>query len=633
MTDAICLRRQFNRTRGILLGSTLLLGAVLTAGDAAAQDDTLIKTHAYSYFGDYKYGPDMTHLDYVNPDAPKGGEMSQAGLGTFDSFNSFTRKGDAAVLSTLPFEDIMIATADDPTTLYCYLCTTIEYPEDLSYIIINLRDDITFSDGTPLTAEDMAFTYNVFMEQGLPEFLAVVSDQISDLEVLDTYRFKYTFTDEAPLRDRVGLASIFSPFSKAEWERTGRRLDEKWETPPMGTGPYMLGDFSYGERFTYVRNPNFWGADVPLNVGRHNFDTIRFEYFADASVALEGFKAGVYRFRNEFSSLQWATAYDFPAVQDGSVIKTELPDGSLASAQSFIFNLRREKFQDPLVREALGLMFNFEWSNETLFYGIYDRVTGFWSNSDLAATGVPSDGERAILQPLVDQGLFDASILTEEVTMPATSSTRQLDRANLRRASALLDEAGWIAGDDGMRRKNGEVLRVEFLESSPSWDRILNPYIQNLKRLGIDAVLNRVDPPQETERRRSGDWDMVTHGIQMGLEPSQGLYQWFGSETAEDSSRNLMYLKNEGIDAVIKTVVDAQTTEDMTTAVHALDRALRSLRFNVPQWFKPVHTVAYYDIYDHPDELPPFALGELDFWWYDSDRAAELGIMTGSDTQ
>ncbi|SEQ02176.1 microcin C transport system substrate-binding protein [Loktanella sp. DSM 29012] len=633
MPQAICRPRIVNRTRHALLGSTLLFGAALWADQAVAQDEALIETHAYSYFGDVKYGPDMTHLDYVNPDAPKGGEMSQSVLGTFDSFNLFTRLGNAAALSTTPFEDIMIATADDPTTLYCYLCTTIEYPEDLSYVIINLREDVTFSDGSPMTAADMEFTYNLFMEQGLPEFLAVVNDQISDFEVLDTYRFKYTFTDQAPLRARVGLASIFSPFSKAEWEASDRRLDESWDTPPMGTGAYMLGSFDYGRDLTYVRNPNFWGADLPLNVGRNNFDSIRLEYFADGSAALEGFKAGIYRFRNEFSSLQWATAYDFPAVQDGAVIKTELPDGNLASAQSFIFNLRREKFQDPRVREALGLMFNFEWSNETLFYGLYDRVTGFWSNSELAATGTPSEGELALLQPLVDEGLFDASILTDEVVMPPVSTSNQLDRGNLRRASALLDEAGWIAGDDGMRRKEGEVLRVEFLESSPSWDRIINPYVQNLTRLGIDAVLDRVDPAQETERRRSGDWDMLTHSIQMGLEPGQVLYQWFGSETAEDSSRNLMYLKNEGIDRLIDAVVNATTTEEMTTATHALDRALRTIRFNVPQWFKAVHTVAYYDIYDHPAELPPYALGEIDFWWYDADRAAELGITAGGDTQ
>ena len=599
-------------------------------GDAAADGADLIQTHAYNFFGDVRYGPDFTHLDYVNVDAPKGGQMSQStSQSTFDSFNPFTRKGNAAVLSSTPFEDVMVATADDPTSLYCYLCTTIEYPEDLSYIIVNLRDDITFSDGTPVTAEDFEFTYNLFMEQGLPEFLAVVNGQIEGIEILGPHRFKYTFTDEAPIRDRVGLASIFSPFSKAEWEGSDRRLDEGWDTPPMGTGAYMLGDFDYGRDLTYVRNPNFWGAEHPINVGQNNFDSIRVEYFADASAELEGFKAGVYRFRNEFSSLQWATAYDFPAVNDGTVIKTELSDGSLGPAQSFIFNLREEKFADPRVREAIGMMFNFEWSNETLFYGLYDRVVGFWPNSPLSATGTPGEGETALLQPMVDQGLLDASILTDEVVMPPASSTSQLDRGNLRAASALLDEAGWVPGEDGIRRKDGETLTIQFLESSPSWDRIINPYVENLKRLGVDASLERVDPAQERERLRTGDWDMVTHGIQMTLEPGQGLYQWFGSQTAEDSSRNLMALKNPAVDALIENVVQAQTTEEMTTATKALDRVLRSIRFNVPQWFKAVHTVAYYDIYDHPETLPPYALGELSFWWYDAERAQELGIDEG----
>ncbi|WP_242494117.1 extracellular solute-binding protein [Salipiger sp. IMCC34102] len=612
---------------GLGAGAALALVSGTWAGTAAAQDADLIETHAYSYFGDVKYPADFERLDYVNPDAPKGGEMSQSySQSTFDSFNPFTRKGNAAVLSSTPFENVMVATADDPTALYCYLCTTIEYPEDLSYVIVNLREDVTFSDGSPVTAEDFEFTYNLFMEQGLPEFLAVVNGQIESLEILGEHRFKYTFTDEAPLRDRVGLASIFSPFSKAEWEASDRRLDEGWDTPPMGTGAYVLGDFDYGRDLTYVRNPNFWGADVPLNVGRNNFDRIRIEYFSDAAAELEGFKAGVYRFRNEFSSLQWATAYDFPGVADGSVLREELPDGSLASAQSFIFNLRREKFQDSRVREALGLMFNFEWSNETLFYGLYDRVTSFWSNSDLAATGTPTEGEVALLQPLVDDGLLDASILEDEVVMPATSSGRQLDRGNLRRASELLNEAGWVAGSDGLRRKDGEVLSVAFLESSPSFDRIINPYVENLKRLGVDASLERVDAAQERERTRSGDWDMVTHGIQMSLEPSQSLYQWFGSQTAEDSSRNLMALQDPAIDALIENVVDADDTETLTNAVKALDRALRAIRFNVPQWFKGVHTVAYYDIYDYPEPLPPYALGEMDFWWYDAEKAAALGI-------
>jgi microcin C transport system substrate-binding protein len=386
----------------------------------------------------------------------------------------------------------------------------------------------------------------------------------------------------------------------------------------------MLADFDYGRSLTYGRNPNFWGADLPINLGRNNFDSIRIEYFADGDTAFEAFKAGEYTFRVENSSLSWATGYDFPGIQNGSVIKAELPNGSLPSAQSFIFNLKRSQFQDPAVREAIRLMFNFEWSNETLFYGLYDRVESFWANTEMEAKGTPTPEEIAVLQPLVDQGLLDAAILTDEVTMAPTSNANQLDRGNLRSASALLNDAGWIAGDDGIRRKDGKTLDVAFLESSPAFDRVINPYVENLKRLGVNAKLDRVDPAQETERTRSGDWDIVTHSFSMQLEPGTELKQWFGSETAEDSSRNLMGLADPAVDSLIDTVVAAQTADDMHAATRALDRVLRAKGFWVPEWFKAVYTVAYYDMFEHPENLPPYALGETDFWWFNADKAEAL---------
>ncbi|WP_392338343.1 extracellular solute-binding protein [Loktanella salsilacus] len=610
------------RPLDLLAGSVLLLGGMFLAGQAGAQD--LVKSHGYSYFGDLKYPADFPHLDYVNPDAPKGGEISEWAPGTFDGYNPYFRGGNTAAMSTAPFEAIVTTTADDPTALYCYLCTTMEYPQDLSYVIFNLRDDVTFSDGSPMTADDIKFSYDTFMEQGLPEFRAAFDGQITLVEVLDPHRIKFTFGDDAPLRDRISLAATFPPFSKAEWERDGRRIDQTWKTPPMGTGPYMLAAFDYGRSLTYGRNPNFWGADLPINLGRNNFDSIRIEYFADGDTAFEAFKAGEYTFRVENSSLSWATGYDFPGIQNGSVIKAELPNGSLPSAQSFIFNLKRSQFQDPALREAIRLMFNFEWSNETLFYGLYDRVESFWANTEMEAKGTPTPEEIAVLQPLVDQGLLDAAILTDEVTMAPTSNANQLDRGNLRSASALLNDAGWIAGDDGIRRKDGKTLDVAFLESSPAFDRVINPYVENLKRLGVNAKLDRVDPAQETERTRSGDWDIVTHSFSMQLEPGTELKQWFGSETAEDSSRNLMGLADPAVDSLIDTVVAAQTADDMHAATRALDRVLRAKGFWVPEWFKAVYTVAYYDMFEHPENLPPYALGETDFWWFNADKAEAL---------
>jgi microcin C transport system substrate-binding protein len=600
--------------------SSLALALAAPAALAESHEDT-ITSHGYNFFGALSYSADYPHLTYVNPEAPKGGEISIWAPGTFDSFNLYTRKGRAGALSTAGHEDILTTFADDPTALYCFLCETMEYPEDISWVIFNLRDDVTFSDGRGWAAEDLKFTYDIFMEQGLPSFRAAFGAMIESVEVLDTHKIRFNFTPDSAERDRIGLAGIFPAFSKSWFEETGARLDESSLTPIMGTGAYVLDSYEVNQRIVYKRNPEYWGEGLPMTIGRNNFDQIRVEYFADSNAAFEGFKAGAYTFRSENSSKQWATGYDFPALEKGWAIKAELPDGGLTNGQSFVFNLRRDKFQDPHVREAIALMFNFEWSNESLFYGLYERINSFWGNSVMEATGTPGEDEIAILQPLVDEGLLDASILTDEVKQPPMSGgERQLDRGNLRKASALLDEAGWIVGDDGLRRKDGEVLSVEFLESSPAFDRVILPYVQNLERLGIQAKLDRVDPAQETNRTREYDFDMVTHQFAMSLEPSTGLKQWFASEGKDESSRNLMGLGDPAVDKLIEVIIAAETQDDMHSAVRAFDRVLRSKQFWVQQWFKDVHTVAYFDQYEYPDPLPPLARGELDFWWFNQDK-------------
>lgn len=611
----------------IIGASAFLIGAVILADYAFADShDPVTVTHRYSNFDDTKYPADFAHLDYVNPDAPKGGEISQWAQGTFDSFNLSTRKGTPAALATIGHESILVGTADDAYGAYCYLCTTMEYPESRDWVIFNLRDDVKFSDGTGMTAEDLAFTFNLYLEQGITEYREVYSQFVKDVEVLDPYKIKFSFTQDAPRRDVVTWVGGTSAFSKAWFEANDARLDESTDAPFMGTGPYLLDSVDIGRQIIYRKDPNWWGTDQPINVGRNNFETIRVEYFADSSAAFEGFKSGAYKFRVENSSKEWATGYNFPALDKGWVKKEEIADGSIGSAQAFVFNLDKPKWQDPRVREAIGLMFNFEWSNESLFYGLYARVNSFWQNSDLEAKGTPPEGEIAILQPLVEQGLLPASILTSDAVMAPISSTTQrpLDRTNLRRASALLDDAGWIAGEDGVRRKDGQTLDAVFLQYSPQFDRIVNPMIENLTRLGVDAKLDRVDTSQYIERRRSGDFDLVNHTMTQGFEPGQQLRQWFGSEAADDSSRNIMRLRSEAVDKVIDAVVAAEGLEDIQTASRALDRVLRAEGFWIPQWFKGAHTVAYFDQYRYPENMPPFALGELDFWWYDADAAAAL---------
>jgi microcin C transport system substrate-binding protein len=615
------------RRRSLKYALLALIAVMWTTGLAFAQsDDEVTVTHAVSNFGEPKYQAGFTHLDYVNPDAPKGGEISFWSQGNFDSFNGYTRKGVAGALTGVMYESILANTADDAYGAYCYLCTTMEFPASRDWVIFNLRDDVTFWDGTPMTAEDIKYTFELFLEQGITEYRNVVQGFVSEVEVLDTHRIKFTFTDEAPRRDVLTFAGGTTVFSKAWFEQTGARIDESTLEPFMGTGPYKVESFDVGRQIVYGRNPNFWGADHPLSVGQHNFDRMRVEYFADSSAALEAFKAGVYTFRNENSSRDWATGYDFPAVQQGHVKVEELPDGTIGSGQAFVFNLRKPEWQDPRVREAVRMVFNFEWSNETLFFGSYERVNSFWENSDLEATGVPSEGELALLRPLVEEGLLPETMLTDEAVMAPTNvgAENLPGRAVRRNAGQLLEEAGWIAGPDGIRMKDGRRLTMTILQTSPSFDRIVNPYVENLRQIGIDARLDRVDIAQYVDRRRSGDYDLVNHTFSMGFEPGIGLRQWYASETAEDSSRNLMGLQDPAVDRLVTNVIEAESLEEMTTAVHALDRVLRSIGFWVPQWFKDTHWVAYYDMYRHPEELPPFALGETSFWWFDAEAAAGL---------
>ena len=599
--------------------------ATPAAAEAEAAEGEVIESHGVSTFGDLTYGPDFEHLDYVNPDAPKGGEFSTWWAGTFDSFNPYSIKGRSGLLASIAYESMLIGTADTIGEAYCLLCETVRYPEDKTWVEFDIRPEARFSDSTPVTAEDVVFSYEIMRDQGLPSFRTVIVTVIASAEAVDEDTVRFTFAEGAPMRGRVESAGGLPVFSKAWFDETGARIDESRLEPAIGSGPYALEDYDINQRIVYARDEDYWGADLPINVGRNNYDTVRIEYFGDSLAALEGFKAGAYTFRQENSSKAWATSYDFPGIEQGTVVKEALPDGTIGTGQSYVMNLREPQFQDPRVREAFGLLFNFEWSNETLFYGLYERMTSFWENTDLAARGAPTPEEVAILQPLVDEGLLPGSILTEEaVTPPVSSPERSLDRGNLRQASRLLEEAGWIVGDDGLRRKDGQTLRVVILEDSPTFDRVSNPYVENLRRAGIDAIYQRVDPAQYTDRERSADFDLVTAQFGTGYEPGSDLVQYFGAETVEQPEFNAMGLGSPAVDRLIRTVRDADTQEELTPAVRALDRVLRAERFWVPQWFNDEYWVAYYDMYRYPETLPPYALGQLDFWWIDEERAAEL---------
>ena len=603
-----------------------LAGAVISAAPAHAQE--VISAHGISTFGELNLPADFAHLPYVNPNAPKGGEISVAALGTFDSMNPYSVKGSAGALSSIFYESILSATADEIGAAYCLLCETMEYPADRSFVIFNLRRDVTFSDGSPMTAEDVVFSYELFRDKGIAEFRTVANEKFQSVEALDTHRVKFTFTPGISMRDMPALAGGLSIMSKAHYTANARDLEDSGLEPFLGTGAYVLESLRAGQNIIFARNPDYWGTNHPLNLGRSNFDRIRVEYFGDANAAFEGFKSGVFTFQNESSSKQWATAYDFENLTSGAAIKAELPNGAIASTQSFIFNLRRETFQDIRVRQAIGLMFNFEWSNQTLFYDLFERVPSFFANTAMEAKGPPTPEEVALLQPLVDAGLLDASILTADAVLPPVSKPdANLDRTNLRAASALLDDAGWIAGADGMRvNSTGAPLRVEFLNSNPLFERIIAPYIENLRALGVDATLTSVDPAQYSQRSDppAFDFDIITANPVNSYEPGAEMKQGYASVTRDNSTRNRMGLADPAVDRLLDAVEGAQTRSDLDTATRALDRVLRAINFTVPQWYKNVHTVAYYDQYGFPDQLPPYDLGYLDFWWYDAAKGDAL---------
>lgn len=624
----------YARTFAPLTFLLALLSALVLAAPLFAQEENMIRSHGYSFYGDLKYPADYEHFDYVNPDAPKGGEISLSALGTFDSMNPYSRKGRGGALSTIMYESLLgegtgneLAPADVYGEGYCLLCESLEYPESKDWVIFHMRKDAKFSTGDPVTAHDIAFSHNLLLDQGLKSYADAVRKRIPKVEVIDDYTIKFYFTPGISRRSLIDQVGGVPAWSKKWYEETGARLDESRLEISPGSGPYMVESIDVNRRIVYKRNPDYWGKDLPFNVGRNNFDRIRIEYFGDENSAFEAFKAGEYTFREEGNSKQWASAYDFPKVQQGYVVKEEIPDGSPPTPSGIVFNLGREVLQDKRVRQALALGFNFEWTNESLQYGLFKPRASFSQDTPPMATGAPEGDELAFLQSLGD--IVPPELLTDEAVMPHVSdASRLLDRGNTRRAMKLLDEAGWSVGPDGMRRNaDGEPLRLKFLlnsAGSATLSAVVENYISNLQAMGVDAVLEKVDASQYTLRERDRDYDMVFDGYAAFLGTGTGLAQRYGSEAAEYSLFNPAGLASPLVDAIIEASLNAESAEEEEATLKALDRALRYEFFMIPAWYKDSYWVAYYDQYDHPETQPPYGLGYLDFWWYDADRAAEL---------
>lgn len=606
----------------------LLLWPLSAPVPAPAQEATTT-SHGISAFGELKYPADFAHFDYADPQAPKGGTMSFRGTGasaTFDSLNAFILRGEPAQGLGLLYDTLLTRAYDEPDAAYGLLASRIEYPQDRSWVIFTLRPEARFADGHPVTAEDVVFTFETLKTDGSPRIRVQVED-VESVTALSEHEVRVDFLDDVPARDlisTVGQVEIL-PAHYYETVDFARSTME----PPLGSGPYVVDSANPGRSITYCRNPDYWGARLPVNVGANTFDCIRYEYFTDNTAAFEALKSGAYVFHEEFTSATWATGYDFPALDRGWVVQETIPDNRPSGAQGFWFNMRRDKFQDRRVREAIGLAFNFEWSNETLFYGLYGRTDSFWENSPLQAEGMAEGAELALLEEYRDR--LPETVFTEPAYSPPESAVVATDRAMLRRAGRLLDEAGWTVGDDGLRRNAaGEVLSVELLDDSPVFERIALPFIANLEQLGIDAGFALIDPAQYQERQETFDYDMVITRFVLSLSPSVELRTLFGSAAAEaPGSYNLTGLADPVVDELIDRIIEAEDRETMETRVRALDRVLRDRMIWVPNWTKGSHWLAYWDMFGRPDSKPDYSRGDS-YWWIDPakrDALQQVGAL------
>ena len=584
-------------------------------------------SHGVSAFGDLKYPAGFARFDYVNPDAPVGGVFSTGfGGGTFDSLNTHILKGNPAIGMGLTFDSLMTGADDEAYSIYGLVARSIEYPADRLWAAFELRQEARFSDGSPVTAEDLVFTFEILRDKGHPSFRLQLA-AVTGVTAEGPLRVRYDFHPEAPRRDLPMTVAGLPILSKAYYQT--RDFTESTLEAPLASGPYMVEKAVPNRTITYRRREDYWGWHLPVNRGRWNYGRIRFEYFRDRSASFEAFKAGAYTFNEEFWSKLWATGYDFPALRRGDVVRETIPDNTPSGSQGYWFNLRRKKFQDPKVREAISIAFDFEWSNSRLFYKLYNRTDSFFEGGPMQAAGKPAPGELAHLEPLADQ--LPPGVIDDPAYAPPVSDGSGRNRKSLRRAAQLLDDAGWKVRDGLRRNDKGETLTIEFLETSGSaFDRITVPYTKNLKKIGVDAQHRQVDPAQYARRIETFDFDIVVSRKVMRLTPGVELRRYFHSGSANsDGSQNYAGVASPVVDALIDAIERTTNRQQLTNAVKALDRVLRAMHIWVPQWHKGTHTVAYWDIYGRPAVEPLLSLGEIDLWWIDPEKHARLKDQVG----
>jgi len=617
-------RRDILALGGGALAASLLPGGMAHAGE---------KRHGMSIFGELKYAPGFSHFDYVNPKAPKGGTFSQVGptaafnasFYTFDSLNGYILRGAAPQGLDLIFDTLMVRAYDEPDAVYGLVAESVEASDDGNSLTFHLRDGAYFHDGTPLTAEDVVFSILLLKEKGHP-LISQNLRELADVQAHGARVVEITFTGNQTRDLPLFIAAVLPIFSKRYYTENefGASL-----TPPLGSGPYRIGSFRAGRFINYERVTDYWARDLNVNVGQWNFDRIRFDYYRDRTAQFEAFASGQYLFREEFTSKTWATEYNFPAIRDGRVKLAELPDETPSGAQGWFLNMRRAKFQDRRVREALTLAFDFEWTNANIFYGLYKRTESYFENSPMKAAGVPSAEELAQLEPWRDT--LPEDVFGEVVSPPVSDGSGQ-DRRLLRRAAALLDEAGWTVQDGKRRNAAGDTLSLEFLDNDPMVERLTAPLVKNLRLLGIDATIRLVDSSQYQQRRDNYDFDVMIQRYSLSLTPGIEIRAYWTSDFAGvPGGRNLSGIADPAVDALVEKVIAAKTREEQIIAARALDRVLRAGHYWIPQWHKNVHHIAFWDKFAWPETKPKYHRGVMATWWCNGDETDLPASEAGSE--
>jgi len=595
------------------LGSYLLLWTLLWGIPLTASQATPSAALGYQP----KYPPEFSHFAYVNPDAPKGGELILAGFGTFDRLNPYLLKGVPADGTQLLFETLMVKSEDEPFSEYGLLAENIELASDKLSVTFRLNPKATFADGTAITAADVKFSFDTLKSnQAHPQFKFYWKD-IQQAEVIDQYTIRFSFTKINP--ELHLIAAEIPVFSKTAIG--DKSFDEIVTESLTGSGPYVIDKFDLGKYITYQRNPNYWGKELNTRRGMFNFDRITYKYYKDTNVMLEALKAGEFDFMSVYNSKAWAREYVGPAFDDGKIKKAELPHKNNAGMQGFVFNLRRPMFQDIRVRQAINLGFDFEWANENLFYQQYQRCDSYFTNSELAASkSLPQGEELALLESIKKKfpKPFPTTVLTQ-VWQPVSTIPPHTLRDNLRQAKTLLTEAGWVLKDGILQNAQGQKLEFEVMLAQEGFDRILAPFARNLKKLGIQVNYRSVDVALYQRRQDTFDFDMVVAVFGQPQSPGNELMNlWHSSSATQEGSNNLIGLNNPVVDALIEKIIYAPNRTVLVTATHALDRVMLAGEYLVPNWYIGVHRLAYWDKFGKPETLPLYYEATdwmLKTWW------------------